>query len=76
MQTKNKIQPDSIPNMTPVITTYSPSFQNNWVFMQPIQITGQFFSDQTGRFPITSSQGKYISWKCTIFTQMKSLPSQ
>ena len=29
--------------------------------MQPIQITGKIFSDQTGRFPITSSRGnKYI----------------
>jgi hypothetical protein len=29
--------------------------------MQPIKITGQIFSDQTGRFPITSSRGnKYI----------------
>jgi hypothetical protein len=29
--------------------------------MKPIEITGQIFSDQTGRFPITSSKGnKYI----------------
>jgi hypothetical protein len=29
--------------------------------MKPIKITGQIFSDQTGRFPITPSRGnKYI----------------
>jgi hypothetical protein len=29
--------------------------------MKPVEITGQIFSDQTGRFPITSSRGnKYI----------------
>jgi hypothetical protein len=29
--------------------------------MQPIPVTGKIFTDQTGRFPITSSRGnKYV----------------
>ena len=60
-QTKIKIQPDSVPSTTPIMTTDSPSVRTNWVFMQPIQITGKIFSDQTGRFPFTSSRGnKYV----------------
>jgi hypothetical protein len=35
--------------------------RTNWVFMQPIQVTGQIYSDQTGCFPTTSSHSnKYI----------------
>ena len=43
--------------MTPVVTTDSTSVQTNWVFIPPIQITGQIVSDRTGRFPINSSRG-------------------
>jgi hypothetical protein len=56
------------PNLSPesehpsVMTTAKPpAVRTRWVFMKPIKITGQIFSNQTGRFPITSSQGnKYI----------------
>jgi hypothetical protein len=42
-------------------TANPPAVQTHWVFMKPVKITGQIFSDQTGRFPITSSRGnKYI----------------
>jgi hypothetical protein len=38
-----------------------PRTRTNWVFMQPIDVTGQIHSDQTGRFPTTSSRGnKYV----------------
>ncbi len=49
-------------SIEPVMTTDSnPPVRTNWVYMQPIQITGQIYSDQTGRFPLTSSRGnKYI----------------
>lgn len=61
--TQPKIQP-TISNSTvkPVMTTLEPSnVQTHWAFMEPIEITGQIFSDQTGRFPITSCRGnKYI----------------
>ena len=43
------------------MTTHSTSVPKHWVFIQPIQITDECFSDQTGRFPITSIRGyKYI----------------
>jgi hypothetical protein len=35
--------------------------QTHCVYMKPIAVTGQIHSNQTGRFPITSSRGsKYI----------------
>ena len=35
--------------------------RTHWVYQKAIEITGQIFSDQTGRFPVTSSRGnKYI----------------
>ncbi len=38
-----------------------PAKRTGWVFMQPIPVTGKIFTDQTGRFPITSSRGnKYV----------------
>jgi hypothetical protein len=44
------------------MTTDGPSaVQTHWVFMKPIEITGQIYSNQTGRFPVTSSRGsKYV----------------
>ena len=49
-------------SIKPVITTNNqPSIQTHWVYMEPIELTGQIYSDQTGKFPITSSRGtKYI----------------
>jgi hypothetical protein len=42
-------------------TANTPAVQTHWVYMKPVEITGQIFSDQIGRFPITSSCGnKYI----------------
>jgi hypothetical protein len=38
-----------------------PQTRTNWVFKKPINVTGQIYSDQTGRFPTTSSRGnKYV----------------
>jgi hypothetical protein len=51
---------------TPTKTTVpesppEPKTRTNWVYMQPIEVTGKIFSNQTGRFPLTSSRGnKYI----------------
>jgi hypothetical protein len=42
-------------------TTDEPKERTNWVYMKPIEVTGKIFSDQTGRFPVTSSRGnKYV----------------
>jgi hypothetical protein len=42
-------------------TANTPLSEPIWVFMKPVEITWQIFSDQTGHFPITSSRGnKYI----------------
>jgi hypothetical protein len=38
-------------------TANTPAVRTHWVFMKPVEITGLIFSDQTGRFPITSSRG-------------------
>jgi hypothetical protein len=36
----------------------------NWVYMQPIIVTGKIYSNQTGCFPLTSSRGnKYVMIK-------------
>jgi hypothetical protein len=49
------------PNETPEIGgTYDKAAsheQTHCVYMKPIAVTGQIHSDQTGRFPITSSRG-------------------
>jgi hypothetical protein len=35
--------------------------RTNWVYQQAVEVSGQIFSDQTGRFPVTSSKGnQYI----------------
>jgi hypothetical protein len=45
---------------SPVMMTDTP-IQTNWVFVSAIQATGQIYTDQTRKFPVTSSLGnKYI----------------
>jgi hypothetical protein len=46
----------------PVMTAVKPStVRTHWAFMEPIEITGKIFSNQTGRSPLTTSPGnKYI----------------
>jgi hypothetical protein len=40
---------------------HSDRSRTNWVYQQAVEISGQIFSDQTGRFPVTSSKGnRYI----------------
>jgi hypothetical protein len=47
--------------VTLAIPDPDPDTRTHLVFMQPIEITGKIYSNQTGRFPLTSSQGnKYI----------------
>ncbi len=61
--TQKTTQPSSVNSTTkPVMTTdKETTVRTNWVYMQPIEVTGQIYSDQTGRFPQTSSRGnKYI----------------
>jgi hypothetical protein len=49
---------DSVTSSKPVMTTKNnPQVQTNWVYMQRIEVTRKIHSSQTGRFPITSSQG-------------------
>ena len=60
-QPKAAIPQDCTSSTKPVMTTDSSEVRTNWAFMLVIQFTGQIFSDQTGRFPITSSRGnKYV----------------
>jgi hypothetical protein len=48
-------------NETQEIDNATSNERTHCVFMKPIAITGQIHSDQTGRFPITSSRGsKFI----------------
>ena len=61
--TQKTTQPSSVNSTTkPVMTTdKETTVRTNWVYMQPIEVTGQIYSDQTGRFPQTSIRGnKYI----------------
>jgi mRNA-degrading endonuclease HigB of HigAB toxin-antitoxin module len=40
---------------------HSDRTRTNWVYQQTLQVSGQIFSDQTVRFPVTSSKGnQYI----------------
>jgi hypothetical protein len=40
---------------------HSDRTRTNWVYQQAVQVSGQIFSDQTGRFPVISSKGnQYI----------------
>jgi hypothetical protein len=40
---------------------HSDRTRTNWVYQQAVQVSGQIFSDQMGRFPVTSSKGhQYI----------------
>ena len=51
--------PNSISTAMPSMTTSE--VRTHWVAAQAIEVQGSTFSDQTGRFPITSSRGhKYI----------------
>jgi hypothetical protein len=53
----------SITRSTPSIMTTddNPLVRANWVYIQPIEVTGKINSNQTGRFSLTSSRGnKYV----------------
>jgi hypothetical protein len=52
---------DVAPHTSTPDQTSMPAERTGWVFTQPIPVTGKIFTDQTGRFPITSSRGnKYV----------------
>ena len=52
-------QPSTV--MTTPPSTLEPTVRTHLVYAKVIAITGQIYSDQTGRFPVTSSRGnKYI----------------
>ena len=47
----------------PELNQFLPSTQSegtNLVFLKTVDLTGKFYTDQTGRFPITSRKGKII----------------
>jgi hypothetical protein len=47
--------------MTTPISSPEPPVRTHFAYPKVIEITGQIYSDQTGRFPVTSSKGnKYI----------------
>ena len=47
--------------MTTPSSSNKPRIQTNWVFMKPAEISGKVATDQSGRFPTTSSKGnKYL----------------
>jgi hypothetical protein len=64
--TSKKPNPSSpVPSPTTVMTTppsvTEPTVRTHFVYTKVIEITGQIYSDQTGRFPVISSRGnKYI----------------
>jgi hypothetical protein len=53
--------PSKSTDMTMPTSSLEPPVRTHFVYPKVIEITGQIFSDQTGRFPVTSSRGnKYI----------------
>ena len=47
--------------MTTPSSSNEPRVRTNWVFMKPAEISGKVSTDQSGRFPTTSSKGnKYL----------------
>ena len=58
-QSPSSTQPSTA--MTTPSSPKEPAVRTHLVFAKVIEITGKVFSDQTGRFPVTSSRGnKYI----------------
>jgi hypothetical protein len=59
---KNSTKPSGIiKNSNKFQQPVTDRLRTNWVYQQAVKISGQIFSDQTGRFPVTSSRGnKYI----------------
>ena len=46
---------------TPSSPSQEPAVRTNFVYTKVVEVTGQVFTDQTGRFPVTSSKGsQYI----------------
>jgi hypothetical protein len=60
-QTPNLVPTDTPHTVTPPNTPLESPERTHWVYAAIFQPTGQIHTDQTGRFPITSSKGnKYI----------------
>jgi hypothetical protein len=60
-----KIKPNNTPDASTTMTTplpeEEPTVRTQFVYAKVVTVTGQIYSDQTGRFPVTSSRGnKYI----------------
>jgi hypothetical protein len=61
-----QISPTISPKLASIVMTTPPSVteptvRTHFVYAQVVDITGQIYSDQTGRFPVTSSKGnQYI----------------
>ena len=61
-QRSTKVAPVPPPLMTtPSSPSQEPAVRTNFVYTKVVEVTGQIFTDQTGRFPVTSSKGnQYI----------------
>jgi hypothetical protein len=60
-QTPNLVPTDTTPTVTQPINPPDSPERTHWVYAAIFEPTGQIHTDQTGRFPITSSKGnKYI----------------
>ena len=42
---------------TPSSPLQEPAVRTNFVYTKVVEVTGQIFTDQTGRFPVTFSKG-------------------
>ena len=61
-QRSTKVSPVTPPLMTtPSSPSQEPAVRTNFVYTKVVEVTGKIFTDQTGRFPVTSSKGnQYI----------------
>jgi hypothetical protein len=65
LRSTTKVKPVPLPLTSTAMTTPNsstePTVRTHLVYAKVVEITGQIYSDQTGRFPVTSSKGnKYI----------------
>jgi hypothetical protein len=66
LRSTSKLRPAISPTSAPTVMTTptslaEPRIQTHLVYAKVIEITGEIYSDQTGRFPVTSRNGnQYI----------------
>jgi hypothetical protein len=62
--------------MTTPPSTLEPTVRTHLVYAKVVTITGQIYSDQTGRFPVTSAAKETNTlWSFTTMIPLQSLPN-